>query len=76
MAPVNKRKIIGEQVYAKAKSVTSDAECLQLFGACAKQKELPGTVVEVNQVPTAKNCSNTVITADYVFPNGRINKKH
>ena len=41
----------------------------------AKQKELPGKVIEVNQVPTTNNRSNTYITADYVFPNGRIKRK-
>ena len=75
MAPTDKRKIVGEKVYAKAKHVTSDAECSRLFGARAKQKELPGKVIEVNEFRTRNNRSSTSITADYVFPNGRIKRK-
>ena len=66
MDPTDKRKIVGELVYAKAKHVTSGAECSRLFGARANQKELPGKVIEVNQIPTTNNRSNTYIIAYYV----------
>ena len=58
MVPADRWKIVGGLVYAKAKHVINAAEYSRLFGACAKEKELPGKVVEVYQQRTSNNCSH------------------
>ena len=75
MAPTDKRKIVGELVYVKAKHVTRGAECSRLFGAHANQKDLIGKIIEIDQVPRTSNRSSTYITVDYVLPNGKIKRK-
>jgi hypothetical protein len=68
---VDPRKIVGNHIRAKAKHVTSDAECKHRYGSNLNTKMLYGVVVGVeNIINTTTKSSKTMITGTYNLSGG------
>jgi hypothetical protein len=76
---VDPRKVVGNHIRAKAKHVTSDAECKRRYGSNWNTKMLYGVVVDVENIvnPTTKT-RNRMITGTYNLSGGiaKTNKIH
>lgn len=78
MSGVDKRKVVGEKIHAKAMHVMNLLECSRRYGSRAKTKEVVGTVVAINYVPTCnQNNSRTtcMVTADFDLGGGTIKRQ-
>ena len=78
MSGVDKRKVVGEKIHAKAMHVTNLSECSRRYGSRAKTKEVAGTVVAINIVPTRnQNNSRTtcMVTADFDLGGGTMKRQ-
>jgi hypothetical protein len=78
MSGVDKRKVVGEKIHAKAMQVMNLSECSRRYGSRAKTKEVVGTVVAINYVPTRnQNNSRTtcMVTADFDLGGGTIKRQ-
>jgi Transposase IS4 len=73
---VDPRRVVGNNVTAKAIHVTSEIECHRRYGAQKKTKMLIGTVVEVKTVRDPKKSrTTTTIVADYELGGGTTRRK-
>ena len=78
MSGVDKRKVVGEKIHAKAIHVTNLSECSRRYGSLAKTKEVVGTVVAINYVPTCNQTNSRtscMVTVDFDLGGGTIKRQ-
>ena len=77
MSGIDKRKVVGEKIHAKATSVTNLLECSCRYGSQVKTKEVVGTIVAINYVPMCNqnnSRTNCMITADFDLGGGTVKR--